>query len=280
MTNREIRNNEGTISNNVKVIDGYALVFNKLSKELYTRDYGTFVEIIEPTALNGVLERSDVLCLLNHNEDRGVLARCQFGKGTLGLTIDDIGLRYIFDAPSTSLGEEVTEGIRRGDINTSSFAFTAKTVEWKKLANGTRLRVIKQFEEIFDVSPVYKEAYPDTSVASRSLKDIDIKDLDIYEVPVIEVPIIDETIVEDTEIITIEESVEVSNESEDSIVEVIEDTVVTVIDETPIIETNIEVIEVIEPVVEEVRSIEINLDNYFKNYENKIKALNEFTGIN
>ncbi len=275
MTNREIRNNEGTISNNVKVIDGYALVFNKLS-----RDLGGFVEIIEPTALDGVLERSDVLCLLNHNEDRGVLARCQFGKGSLGLTIDEIGLKYIFDAPLTSLGEEVTEGIKRGDINTSSFAFKVKSVEWKRNADGTPLRVIKQFEEIFDVSPVYKEAYPDTSVALRSLKEFTLRSLEQYEVPVMEVPIIDETTDEVMDVITIEESVEVSNESEDSIVEVIEDTVVTVIDETPITETNIEVIEVIEPVAEEIRSIEINLDDYFKNYENKIKALNEFTGIN
>ena len=55
---------------------------------------GGFYETIEPTALDGVLERSDILCLLNHNEDRGILARSKMGEGTLNLEIDDIGLRY------------------------------------------------------------------------------------------------------------------------------------------------------------------------------------------
>lgn len=52
-------------------VSGYAIVFNSESKDL-----GGFNEVILPSALEGVLERSDVLCLLNHNEDKGVLARC------------------------------------------------------------------------------------------------------------------------------------------------------------------------------------------------------------
>jgi hypothetical protein len=54
-----------------RLVTGYAIIFNSESKDL-----GGFNEVIEPSALDGVLERSDVLCLLNHNEDKGVLARC------------------------------------------------------------------------------------------------------------------------------------------------------------------------------------------------------------
>jgi phage head maturation protease len=53
-----------------RMIEGYAIVFNKRSKDL-----GGFVEVIEPSAVDGILERADVLALLDHNMDRGVLAR-------------------------------------------------------------------------------------------------------------------------------------------------------------------------------------------------------------
>ena len=151
------------------------LVFNKES-----RDLGGFTEIIEPTALNGVLEKSDILCLLNHNEDRGVLARSKFGNGSLELTVDDIGLKYRFDAPNTALGDELLEGLKRGDISTSSFAFRCSNDKWEKRSNGTFLRRIAKFDEIFDVSPVYKEAYSDTTVAQRKINDFTKEDLTNY----------------------------------------------------------------------------------------------------
>lgn len=48
-----------------------------------------------------------MLCLLNHNEDRGVLARSNKGEGSLTLEIDEIGLKYTFEAPNTALGDEL-----------------------------------------------------------------------------------------------------------------------------------------------------------------------------
>ena len=71
-----------------------------------SNDLGGFKEVIEPTALDGVVAISDVLCLLNHNEDRGILARSKYGEGSLELTIDEVGLKYRFEAPATALGDE------------------------------------------------------------------------------------------------------------------------------------------------------------------------------
>ena len=142
-------------------VEGYAVVFNSESNDL-----GGFKEVIEPTALEGVVAISDVLCLLNHNEDKGVLARSKNGSGSLTLEIDDKGLRYSFEAPNTNLGDELLEGIKRGDITTSSFAFRVGKDRWDKKADGTYLRTICTISELFDVSPVYRAAYDATSVCT------------------------------------------------------------------------------------------------------------------
>lgn len=165
---KELRNcsQKVTTNDDSRTVEGYAVVFNSES-----RDLGGFTEVIEPTALDGILEKSDILCLLNHNEDRGILARSKYGEGSLELTIDEIGLKYRFDAPATALGDELLEGLKRGDITTSSFAFTIDKDTWTK-QDGRYLRTINSFKELFDVSPVYKEAYPDTSVALRSLEKV------------------------------------------------------------------------------------------------------------
>ena len=145
-------------------VEGYASVFNSRSKDL-----GGFTEIIDPSAFEGVIERSDVLALLNHDQDRGVLARSRKGVGSLTLNIDERGLHYSFEAPHTALGNELIEGLKRGDISTSSFAFTVSGERWDKDEDGRYVRTITQIDKLYDVSPVYNEAYEDTTVALRSL---------------------------------------------------------------------------------------------------------------
>lgn len=147
-------------------VEGYALVFNTLS-----RDFGGMVEEIDQHALDGVLADSDVKCWMNHDSSRGALARCRGENipqspvgNSLELEIDATGLRYAFDAPNTDLGNELLEGLRRGDISQSSFAFTVKEDKWERLEDGMVKRTILKFDRLFDVSPVYDPAYMDTSV--------------------------------------------------------------------------------------------------------------------
>lgn len=156
----ELRVNE---SNDSRHVTGYALNFNSLSQDL-----GGFREIILPGALEGVIEKSDILALLDHNRDRGVLARSTFGEGSLKLTVDEIGLKYEFDAPNTALGEELIEGLKRNDIRNSSFGFTVKEDYFEKQEDGTIVRKIVKFDELFDVSPVWHPAYSTTTVDLRS----------------------------------------------------------------------------------------------------------------
>jgi HK97 family phage prohead protease len=153
-----------TIEN--RTVSGYACVFNS-----YSQDLGGFIEQIDPHALDDVVAKSDVLCLLNHDEQRGLLARCKAGKGSLTLTIDEKGLKYEFEAPDTTLGNELVEGIKRGDITASSFAFSVAEDNWLKQDDGTYIRTITRIAVLYDVSPVYHPAYTATSVelAKRSL---------------------------------------------------------------------------------------------------------------
>lgn len=173
---REVRNTNfelRAIEPESRQVTGYAIVFNTESTGI-----SGFSEVISPNALDGVIERSDVLCLLNHNEDKGVLARCNKGSGSLKLEVDERGLKYSFDAPNTALGDELLEGIKRGDITVSSFAFTVESDSWTKKEDGTYLRTINKIDELFDVSPVYRAAYDATSVTvdSRGLDAIKDKE--------------------------------------------------------------------------------------------------------
>ena len=85
-----------------RTITGYAIVF-----ESWSRDLGGFYEIIRKGAITQeLINRSDVIMNVNHDNDK-MVARSVNGEGTLKLTLDDIGLRFEFDAPPTSLGEEL-----------------------------------------------------------------------------------------------------------------------------------------------------------------------------
>ena len=178
-------------------IEGYGSVFNERSLDL-----GGFVEMIAPGAFDGVIERSDVKCYLDHNPEKGILARSRNGKGSLSLVIDEKGLRYEFDAPHTNLGDEVVEGLKRGDYSQSSFAFTVDDEVWTKEADGSYLRTITKIGGLYDVSIVANPAYEGTSVALRSLDAFKAQEEIPAEVreeePKTEEPKVEETPVEET----------------------------------------------------------------------------------
>ena len=178
-------------------IEGYGSVFNERSLDL-----GGFVEMIAPGAFDGVIERSDVKCYLDHNPGKGILARSRNGKGSLSLIVDEKGLKYSFDAPKTNLGDEVVEGIKRGDYSQSSFAFTVDDEIWTKEADGTYLRTITKIGGLYDVSIVANPAYEGTSVALRSLDAFKAQEEIPVEVreeePKTEEPKVEETPVEET----------------------------------------------------------------------------------
>jgi HK97 family phage prohead protease len=148
-------------TNESNTIEGYALNWNEY-------DMGSFMERIDVNAL-GELRDYDVHALYNHDYDR-VLARSKYGEGTLSLEQDQEGLKFRFDLPDTSTGNEVRTLVGRGDVDQASWAFTVKKERWENVRSEKPTRVIEQIGEMYDISLTPRGANPTTSVALRSLE--------------------------------------------------------------------------------------------------------------
>jgi HK97 family phage prohead protease len=147
-------------------IIGYAAVYHRFSLDL-----GGFREVILPGAFDKILNRQrarqDVVALFNHDSNI-VLGRAS--SGTLELSSDDKGLRYVITPPTTRA--DIVELIQRRDVKGSSFAFTVDKAgeSFATDENGGALRQIREVSGLYDVGPVVTPAYPQTStqVALRS----------------------------------------------------------------------------------------------------------------
>jgi len=149
-------------------ISGYASVFNSYTT-ITQRDGSKFRESIRRGAFTrAIRDKHDVCCLFNHDSNF-VLGRTT--SGTLRLRQDDHGLFYECDLPDTTLGRDLRESIRRGDIRGCSFAFNVDCdgQEWGEDEEGIR-RDITDVSELIDVSPVTHPAYGDTEVDARQLE--------------------------------------------------------------------------------------------------------------
>lgn len=145
-------------------IGGIAAMVNTVT------DMGWYEEKIESGAFNSVLEKSDIRCLFNH-EDELILGRVK--SGTLRVNIDENGnLAYECDIdPLSPTHVSAARAIERGDVDQSSFQFVARTTEWtySEKYGEMGMRVIKEFEALYDVSPVTFPAYQETVVEARKV---------------------------------------------------------------------------------------------------------------
>lgn len=143
------------------VIEGYAAKFNEV-----TVIGGWFREVVRPGFFDDVLN-DDVRCLKNHDANY-ILARSKEGKGTLSLTVDNVGLKYSYTTPDISYARDLQTSIERGDVSQSSFSFMPKEVKWTEKEGELELRELIKCETLYDVSPVTFPAYNNTEVAKRS----------------------------------------------------------------------------------------------------------------
>jgi HK97 family phage prohead protease len=149
-----------------RTIFGTATVFNS------AYDMGWYEEEMDTEALKNA-DMNDVVALFNHDENM-VLARTS--SGTLKLNVTGNAMEYEFEAPNTTLGNDLLEMVRRGDVYQSSFAFTVDKEKWEERTGNKPKRIITSIKKVYDVSPVTYPANPDTMVAKRSYeatKDID-----------------------------------------------------------------------------------------------------------
>jgi HK97 family phage prohead protease len=148
-------------------ITGYAAVFDQPSEVMMF-----FREIIRPGAFTKTIQGGDVRALWNH-DTAAPLGRTK--NGTLELKEDAQGLHIAITPPDTTWARDAMESIRRGDVDQMSFGFVCLRDNWIKDDNGFPLREVLEVE-LWEVSPVTFPAYPDTSVAVRSMKEAGLDD--------------------------------------------------------------------------------------------------------
>lgn len=155
-----------------RTISGHAITFDTWSKPLGYGSY-KFIERIDRRALDEC-DMSDVIDTFNHNID-DILARTS--SGTLKLSVDEVGLKFSFDAPHTSRGNDLVELVKRGDINKCSFIMEVTGESWvyADAENGKPYheRTVTKISRLFDISQVVHPAYQDTEVSVRSRESIE-----------------------------------------------------------------------------------------------------------
>lgn len=155
-----------------RTIEGYAIVFGKESNLLV--DYwDAYREIIEPGAITAdELKGMDIKMTMYHNREK-LLARSNKGEGTLNLSVDEVGVKYSFEAPNTEDGNTALELVKRGDLAGSSFAYwtdESSNVSYEKTAEGVLLRHVKKISQIYDMTIAADPAYNETTVTAREIE--------------------------------------------------------------------------------------------------------------
>lgn len=154
---------------------GYAARWGTLSEPLGGRGGGSFRETLTPGCFARSLQsdRSDVQCLMNH--DPSLILGRQKNK-SLSVSEDGNGLRFRCNVANTSVGRDVFNLVRRGDIADCSFSFQVDGADgdnWTEVDDPddpdtrTPLRTIIR-ARLFDVSVVASPAYQGTSVSSMN----------------------------------------------------------------------------------------------------------------
>jgi HK97 family phage prohead protease len=144
---------------------GYAYRFNELSHDL-----GGFRERIVPGAGAPALRQNDVYATFNHNAS-ALLGRSS--SGTLRTGEDREGGWYEVDLPDTTVGRDVAELLKRGDLKGSSFTFRVldggqRRAESDDTETGLPIREITAMD-VVELGPVTNPAYPTTQAALRSI---------------------------------------------------------------------------------------------------------------
>lgn len=156
---------ESRVKGDSLIIEGYAYRFHKRSQNL-----GGFVEQILPGAGKDAAENDDIRALFNHDASL-ILGRNR--SGTLRLGEDSEGLPYEITADiRQSYVQDLAIALERGDVNQSSFGFSAVDTDWGLTEDEFPLRSIVKMG-LFDVSPVTFPAYTSSSsgLGQRAIED-------------------------------------------------------------------------------------------------------------
>jgi uncharacterized protein len=154
----EIRQAEGQ----APVLVGYAALFNSRSLDL-----GGFVETIRPGAFaRSLKDTPEVLALAHHDSSRPLARR---SAGTLSIAEDAKGLRVEITLNDSTAARDILADVRSGNIEGMSFGFSTQKDTVVRKTGELPVRELIDVN-LFEVSPVTMPAYPETSIAARSVQ--------------------------------------------------------------------------------------------------------------
>lgn len=162
-----------------RIIEGYAIVFNSPSLPLCREKNLIVDEVITPGAITReLLDNSDIKFTMFHNPER-ILARSNKGNGTLSYEIDEVGVKFSFEAPTTADGDYALSAIGRRDIAGCSFQFGTFYFDPKYVRQETKMDgdvkhitcYVEKIISVYDMTITDSPAYPSTDVEARSINE-------------------------------------------------------------------------------------------------------------
>lgn len=127
-----------------------------------------FYEVLDPHCFDKTLRESkDIRCLFNHT-DENILARTK--NNSLHFENREDGLYFNFEAPNTTIGNDVLEMAKEDLLSGTSFGMIVMNDEWRTV-EGRQCRKVKE-ARLIEVSVLTSlPAYPDSAVYCRSLSE-------------------------------------------------------------------------------------------------------------
>ena len=145
-------------------ISGKAISFDTQSNDI------GFIEILHRGCISQeLIDSSNIVFLYNHDYNQ-VIARANKGKGTLNIDLRDDGVYFDLEVPNTTMGNDLRENIRLGNITQCSFGFNYANEEgaYKDEKIGdVWYRNVYKIGKLYDLSAVTYPAYDDTYVNAR-----------------------------------------------------------------------------------------------------------------
>lgn len=136
--------------------------------ELLTSINGTkFRETVKKGAFAKAIEKAkDINFLFDHDRNK-LLASTN--NGSLAIKETDNGVEIEANIVDTSYGKDAYTLIKSGLISNMSFGFSCLKDSWKRMEDGTPLRIIEELS-LHEVSCLQKPAYSQSAISARGIE--------------------------------------------------------------------------------------------------------------
>lgn len=178
-----------------RTIEGYALKFGVRSK-LLCEWWRSYYEVLEPGCITmDTLNKQDIRLTMFHDQ-KIILGRSKNGSGTLNYEVDEVGVKFWAEMPSTADGDKALELVQRGDIDGCSFIYSTDEADSENAVSYERtkekdsdgddilIRHVKRIDNVYDFTITPNPAFEQTDVTRREVERTGVSLEDVHPVDV------------------------------------------------------------------------------------------------